>query len=344
MTYTPGYYWLRASPNHLPGNKQQVIPQVTAIIRSCGERTTALCRHLIARQVPEDNIVVVSEAPFSQAVKRTFEVGIERGLPWTLCIDADTLLRDGVVAELLKMAEQADSNVFVVNAKLLDKFFGVPRPAGPHLFRTALLAEALSYIPADGVSIRPETFVIRQMASQGYPWMEKDMVVGLHDYEQYYRDIYRKALVFAHKHRHRIPYFESLWRRLAGEDPDYQVALWGLRAGLIFDGPVELDVRQFPQEIDTLPQMQGWQEKGDLPPTALSGSEIARFIDTFVPPPEYWTFRDIMSPSSGTRETVNLITRLNRALSKTGWTRIVPWLVGWGLRRIGRVLQTWAES
>ena len=42
-----------------------LIAKVTVVIRSVGERTEAVCRNLVAQQVPQENIVVVSNAPFS---------------------------------------------------------------------------------------------------------------------------------------------------------------------------------------------------------------------------------------------------------------------------------------
>jgi hypothetical protein len=39
-----------------------------------------------------------------------------------------------------------------------------------------------------------------------------------------------------------------------------------------------------------------------------------------------------------------LSARLGRILRSTGWTGVVPWLVGWVLRHTGRALQEWAEN
>ena len=51
------------------------------VIRSAGERTEELCRYLAAQQVPEENVVVIREHPFSRAVLKSFEVGLDFGLP-----------------------------------------------------------------------------------------------------------------------------------------------------------------------------------------------------------------------------------------------------------------------
>lgn len=265
--------------------KQISAKDVTAIVRSVGERTEEACRYLLSEQVPEENIITINEVPFSAAVAKTFKLGLERGLPWTLCIDADVLLKEGAVAELLAVAEKLDENVFEIQANVLCKFYGGFRQAGNHLYRTSLLAKALECIPTTEV-IRPETATILQMEKRGFPWYRQDFVVGLHDYEQYYKDIYRKAFIFAHKHRH-ISIIEPMWQRLASEDRDYQIALWGLRAGRIFDGEVTIDIRQFPNEIDNLLLAKGWQEKSLLSTDEIVSTKITDTIANFTFSPEY---------------------------------------------------------
>ena len=321
-----------------------MIPEITIVIRSSGERTLALCHHLIEMQVPSENIIVITESPFSQAVKHTFELGMERDLPWTLAIDADVLVVDGAIAKLLEIARQKDSNVFEVQGQILDKLFGGPRPGGPHLFRTSFLEEALPLIPDEGVSMRPETFLIKQMASNGNPWIQEEVVLGLHDYEQYFSDIYRKAFMHVRKHGRHIPYLENLWRRLAEKDADYQVAMWGFRASQIYDEGVNIDVKCFPEEIQPLLRMRNWKEKGDLSPTALTASKIEHFIDTFTSPPEYLDIKHLMAVLNGDSLPCDWRVKLNAILKKTGLTRMIPWLFGWGLERIGRTLRTWAEK
>ena len=53
----------------------------------------------------------MKEAPFSAALKITFELGIERDLKWTLCNDAYVLLRPGAMKNMIVLAEQQDEKV-----------------------------------------------------------------------------------------------------------------------------------------------------------------------------------------------------------------------------------------
>jgi len=170
-----------------------MLTSLFVIIRSADERTTELCRQLVSEEVPNKNIQIIREAPFTKAVRKTFELGIERGLPWTLAIDADVLIRPEAIIDLLRFSEKADDNIFEFQGLVLDKLFSTYRPAGNHLYRTSLLHKAIDYIPCDGLSGRPETTTLRNMESQGHPWILSDIIFGIHDYEQYYRDIYKST-------------------------------------------------------------------------------------------------------------------------------------------------------
>ena len=94
------------------GNHRSIDNTVTVVIRSVGERTENLCREIIAAQIAHQNIFLVREKPFACAVQRTFQIGIEQGRPWTLAVDADTLLLPGVIQYLCEYAETQDANLF----------------------------------------------------------------------------------------------------------------------------------------------------------------------------------------------------------------------------------------
>jgi len=264
------------------------------VIRSAGERTTALCREIAAGQVPEDNIVVIREAPFTQAIKRTFELGIERALPWTLALDADVLLHANAVGVLHKVAAMCSGNIFEVQGCILDKLFACPRAAGNHLFRTRLLEDAIKHIPEENIAGRPESFVIRKMENDGYPQIQLDNVLGLHDFEQFYRDIFRKSFQHGQKHRRYIPYLEPLWRRLSKHDPDYVIARRGLKASKKMKGFLNIDVRPFEEMKNIFPRWSRIREKAELAPEHCKAQDIERLIDSFQLPPEHVIFQKIL--------------------------------------------------
>jgi hypothetical protein len=257
------------------------LEDVSVIIRTAGERTTELCYHLVCAQVPPENIVVINEYPFRRAAQRSFEIGVELGRPWTLCLDADILLRNNAVQALRAWALAAPSNVVYVQGAILDKIFGGPRRAGPYFHRTSLLPRVLEYMPAEGVSLRPDTDAAMRLETLGYCRLQRDVIIAVHEFEQYYRDIYRKAFVHAHKHVEHVTYFEDLWHRLAACDSDYHVALWGLLDGRRFEGTVSHDVRRFPRDLSSLLNKQGLQEKKWLAHDEITNLEVDKLMLRF---------------------------------------------------------------
>lgn len=218
--------------------------RITVIIRSVGERTEQLCRELILDQgIPVENLFIINEAPFSAALRKSFEIGLANGLPWTLCNDADVLLRPGAIEQLIILAEQQKPNVCEVQGYILDKFFGGPRRGGPHLYRTKLINKVIDCIPPESESIRPESDALGAMEAQGYPYRSFCYLTGIHDFEQYYRDIFRKCFVQAHKHHTHTELFLNVWRAGAAHDRDYQIALKGFAAGIENYDKVLIDTR-----------------------------------------------------------------------------------------------------
>lgn len=263
------------------------LDSVTIIIRSVGERTESLCKKLILDQgVSEEAIFVIKEAPFSKALKVGLEVGLSEARPWTCCVDADLLLRRGSIHKMLERAESQPSNVCEIQGFILDKFFGGARTGGIHLYRTSLLVKVINSIPPEGSDIRPETYALNAMQRAGYPWGTVRELVGLHDFEQSYDDIFRKCFVQAHKHFRHVGLFVPFWRANSTNDFDYRVALTGFAEGIKHVGEVRINryAQCFAnglQNFDLAPKHEILLKDWDL-------GDIEACIKTWVEPPEYW--------------------------------------------------------
>lgn len=321
----------------------------TIIIRSVGERTEQLCRELILAQgVAPVNVVVVREAPFSAAMRKSFEIGLERGLPWTFCVDADVLLRPGSVETMVRLADEQEENVCEIQGYILDKFFGGPRHGGVHLYRTSLLPLVLANIPAEGVNVRPERHTLYAMKTQGYPWVSVPYLVGLHDFEQYYRDIFRKCFVQAHKHLYRAELMITFWRDQVVQDEDYAIALQGFARGVTHFNAVLIDVKKtlYQEEFTTL----SVQEKDDLAKGFYSLSDIEQICENWVEPELYYRFFPKMdftdnkgNQDSGRQETFPLYQRFKSVNSRIGFHRSIIYIIGWFLYKTGEKLKGWSK-
>lgn len=311
--------------------------KVTIIIRSIGERTEQLCRELILAQgIALGNVVIVSEAPFSTAMRKSFEIGIEYGRPWTFCVDADVLLRPEVVQKLIEFAEKQEENIFEVQGFILDKFFGGPREAGNHLYRTSLLDKVIAVIPAEGVNIRPEAHTIQTMVANGYKYVAIPLLIGVHDFEQYYRDIFRKCFVHSHKFSQYAGLLLTTWRKRASNDMDYHVALQGFAQGVSYYGQTLIDTRQQIYR-DGFIKLQ-IEEKTPLLPDSISVAQIEQIIAGWIEPEIY---QQQFPTKMGLIQAKHLSSkeRFYRHLSTLGPARIVPYIFGWFLKEMGEYLQ-----
>jgi hypothetical protein len=139
---------------------------------------------------------------------------------------------------------------------------------------------------------RPEGLAMQWIAELGFPFFHAHTTLGLHYYEQWYRDVYRKGFCHAHKFGPAVEgYWRPMWERLAPGNRDYQVALLGMWAGREFEGTVMSDIRQFPAEdVERILREDSISESGELPPDSMSPRQIDDFTDAFLPTPEFWAW------------------------------------------------------
>lgn len=235
----------------------------TIIIRSVNERTSKLCQTLIEKEYDKKDIFVINEKPFSNAIRKSFEIGLQQNKKWTLCIDADVLVYPKTIDKLIEFGETTDENVFEIQGLIQDKFFLIKRPAGNHLYRTKLIPEAINLIPDSDKSLRPESDTLKQMVEKGYTWQQTDIIIGLHDYEQYYKDIFRKSMLQAHKHKTFMNKIMEKWETLKIEDADYQIATWGAMWGAVSRN-ISVDKNFQENEIREILELKNIKEKQEI--------------------------------------------------------------------------------
>lgn len=219
--------------------------KITIVIRSSGERSIHACKNLVLQQDFNSEVHFVNEFPFESAIRKSYEIGLDAGNEWLMTLDADVLLREGAVTEFLSHAQNLPGNYFQIEGLVFDKLTGTYRKAGHRMYRTSFLKIALKQIPRTRTKIRPEFTTLMNMEALGYPSREINSVFGIHDYEQYYRDIYRKAYIHANKHQNWLPELIKRWKTMSTFDDDFRIALRGLYDGLMYLSKPYIDSRAY---------------------------------------------------------------------------------------------------
>ena len=256
------------------------------IVRGAHERTTECCRALIAEFVPEDRITTLVERPFTRAVRRTYEIGIERGLKWTVCIDADVFVYAEGFRHLLAIADAQPDEVYVVQGFTIDKFIPIIRTAGTGVYRTALLPTALRHIPQDPATLRPEGTARQLMTNRGHYLFRAPVVVGMHDFEQAYPDIVRKAFLHTRKHANVRREMSNYWSAHQHNDPDFRAALLGMELSDTTLGPLTVDREFMRREYAAALERAGLAAKAPLRAGAITAEYVSGFVTSFRPDPE----------------------------------------------------------
>jgi hypothetical protein len=303
---------------------------VAVVVRTAGERTREACLELVRQQVGAASVQVVSERPFELALRKSYETGIDQGRKWTMTLDADVLLREGAVRRLVAEAEAMPAGFVQIEGQVYDKISGSFREAGQRVYRTALLPLALEQIPAAGADIRPEYATLLKLGALGHRSRRVAIVMGVHDHEQYFRDLYRKAFIHATKHDFLLTKMVRRCRNLMASDADFRVVLRGLWDGLLHTGPIHLDTATFPADLAGVLGEMNVLEKGGLDDGAITSVTVEKWLASAGPVPHFLEWSRI-----GPAAPAGLGSQLARLWRQYGILGTLLQLSGAGLCRAG---------
>ena len=229
-----------------------------------GERTSDLCRYIIEQQVLPENIFVINEIPFSKAVQKTFAIGLQNNLPWTIAVDADVLISNQGLRKLISCAEAYHAPFFKGNCRGVDKYFGSVRTICPHIYHTSYFEFAIKAFPQEEF-LRPESHILDIVNAHYQLSVAKfSDIIAIHDFEQGYSDIFRKTYIYAKKHPEKINFFIKYWSSHLGSDIDYLVALSGLYNGLFNEKPVTINANDSTSDLKVATFLENLDEKPEI--------------------------------------------------------------------------------
>lgn len=202
---------------------------VTAIQRCAGERTQHTYLDVIAEQV---QVVQLQAGDLYSTTLKLLEMIATQDDGWTLVVDGDVRLYPGCVDRIQGVLESLDDRYYQARFLLDDRFFRRPI-FGLHAHRNKFAISALNWMLRNGKNgIRSESKNIKRfIRSQNLQTWSENLVVGNHDFEQYYRDIASKFIFKAAKYRDRLL---SIVSRLLPniQERDVRVALKALLCGI----------------------------------------------------------------------------------------------------------------
>ncbi|MGB3798434.1 MAG: hypothetical protein WA952_01395 [Lewinella sp.] len=300
------------------------------VIRSAGERTVEACADLIRAFVPEHRIAIVEERPFAAAIAKTYRLAAASGCKWTFCIDADVLVHAEGFRQLYEVAESVHDTIWYVQGLTVDKFIPIIRTAGNGIYRSWVAGMAISEIPEDGTTLRPEATTIDRMIARGYQAYRTPIVVGIHDFEQHYHDIARKTFLHYHKHENVRPEMQGYWRSEQDNDADFRAALLGARLGEDYQDNLLIDRAFKQQEIAAGLERIELGPKASLPAGTITTEYVTRFLASYQPDPviqrkkypEYTNYILRWPLATPERRFLNSLRRLKRRLLRAA--RLAP--------------------
>lgn len=244
------------------------------VIRSARERTRDVCKQIILNELPEQDLKIIELTPFEEALRESYRVGIKSKKEWLVTIDADVLPKKEFLSEISSLTQKVPDDLFAFKPMIYDKILIKHRLAGLRVYRTKFLRKAYEFIPLNGEQIRPEEYTVSKMEKEGYKTKIFEYVGGLHDFEQYYRDIYRKAFFHSTKHVAQVAELMDEWKMHSFEDLDYKVMVKGAIDGLLSEKKPKADLRFFEKMSRKALEELGLEEKEPLDP-----ADIESFVE-----------------------------------------------------------------
>ena len=218
---------------------------ITVIMRSVGERTENLCRHIIASEIGDNNIHLIRNLPLHESTEAVCTHAVSASRKYTIMIGADYIPRRGWIQDMYDMAEVMTGDWLFVKGTIIDKFLMELRGdiGGPMLYPTHILEQWLDLLPTIENRMTTEASCQRHFKQQGYQVFRGKTWLALHDYEQHYRDIYRSMFIGGKKHKAWRNILLPRWYNMADNDRDYEVAAYAHHAGHIYEGTPQADFR-----------------------------------------------------------------------------------------------------
>lgn len=252
------------------------------VVRSVGERTESLCIDLLEQyRCEEDSLSIIRQQTHADAVEGTLRIAADQPQQWTVAVDADMLLYPTAVDTIRRELMSAHSASSVVHFAVSDKLYRMKR-WGVTVFRRDAAAEAVPILRSlrEQRNLKIERALIKKLESQGRKVEFSRTDVALHDFLQYYADLYRKAYLNAVRNPAITRRAHRPWKRISAVDRDYAAILKGSEDALIETRQLSNSVGDFePSILQARIRSLGLDEKNDLTVDAYVDWDIEKMVE-----------------------------------------------------------------
>ncbi|MFV1974451.1 MAG: hypothetical protein ACC651_01810 [Candidatus Scalindua sp.] len=238
------------------------------VIRTVGERTEDVCVELVNLQKDEhESLHLLRENTHAKAVESTIAIGLESRAEWLVAIDADMLLTPGSILSIRKEIRSCSDAIVVLHPAVVDKLYRMRR-WGLTVYRKAALEEL--NIKFQDIkkkqNIKIESAAIKALGEnkQRQVYFSRE-VAAIHDFYQYYKDLYRKAYLNVSRNQGFNKDVKKCWKRLANSDPDYLVMYKAMEDATVESRNLTNSISDFKSsELDSIVSGLGLKEKPPL--------------------------------------------------------------------------------
>lgn len=237
------------------------------VVRTIGERTEEVCVELVRRQKGEnEKLSILTENTHVDAIDKTFMLGLRSDAEWLVAIDADMLLLPNGVSVMREEIKSCDANVFVAYPAVYDKLYSMRR-WGVTLYRTSMLEELYDVFKElkNKHHLKIEGGAIKEVAKREKEIFLSRKVVAIHDFYQYYRDLYRKVYLNTIRNPGYNKSAKKKWAKAKKYDKDYLVMLQAMKDAQtesreLTNSMYDFSSEELTERIESL----GLKEKGPL--------------------------------------------------------------------------------
>ena len=174
-----------------------------AIVRSCGERTEALCIASLKRELYKGDIKVISNVhPFRTTLQQCYTMAIQEKFDWYLCVDADMVMvrgwRELFEHSLKSLGDRVESEkIWELNFKLKDVVD--PNPIGDLRIINNKYSEDLLYSHSQiKDSVKPEAAICANIQKRlKVTRAIFKNIIAYHGFNQYKRDVFNRFYIRA---------------------------------------------------------------------------------------------------------------------------------------------------